>query len=129
MNLEGMKMKESAENYLETILVLEGTLDKIRSIDVVKATGFSKPSISIALKKLKNTGYIEFGSNGEILLTGLGRKQANAVLERHNVLIKAFLSFGVSEEVAEEDACRVEHVISDETFQKMKEYVNSLENK
>ncbi len=121
-------MKESAENYLETILVLENSLDKIRSIDVVKATGFSKPSISIALKKLKNTGYIEIGSSGEILLTGLGRKQANAVLERHNVLIKAFRSFGISEDVAEEDACKVEHVISDETFQKMKEYVNSLEN-
>ncbi len=119
-------MKESAENYLETILILENSIKRVRSIDIVNATGFSKPSISVAMKKLKNTGYIEVGQSGEILLTELGRKHATYVLERHHVLVKLFSSFGISPAIAEEDACKVEHVIHEETFLKLKEYVESL---
>ncbi len=115
-------MKESAENYLETILVLEKTRGTVRSIDIAKAMGFSKPSISVAMKKLKQAGYIDVDTSGSILLTQSGREQASYVLERHTVLVKAFTSMGISETTAEEDACRVEHVISTETFNKIKEF-------
>lgn len=122
-------MKESAENYLETILVLGKRLGKVRSIDVVKETGFSKPSISVAMKKLKNSGYIEIDIDGYIFLTELGQKAANQVLDRHTVLVALFNAMGVSPLVADEDACKVEHIISEETFQKIKEYTDTLKNK
>ncbi len=115
-------MKESAENYLETILVLSQTLAKVRSIDIVKATGYSKPSISIAMKKLKESGYIDVNDDGSITLTSLGNEQAQFVLERHKVLVSAFIAMGVSPSIADEDACRVEHVISNETFHAIKNY-------
>ncbi len=115
-------MKESAENYLETILVLEKNLGTVRSVDIAKSMGFSKPSISVAMKKLKQAGYIDVDVNGAILLTQAGREQAAYVLERHTVLVQAFVLMGISQDVAEEDACRVEHVISVETFDKLKAY-------
>ncbi len=115
-------MKESAENYLETILVLENAQGKVRSIDIAKAMGFSKPSISVAMKKLKQAGSIDIDVEGYIILTEIGREQATYVLERHTVLMNAFTVMGISKEVAEEDACRVEHVISPETFEKLKEF-------
>lgn len=120
------EIKESGENYLETILLLSRTQEYVRSIDIVKTTGFSKPSISIAMKKLKNAGYIEIDLHGHITLTQKGHAQASLVLERHNVLVKTFISMGVSTKTAEEDACKVEHVISDETFQQLKKYTESL---
>ncbi len=121
-------MKESAENYLETILVLESSLEKVRSIDIVKATGYSKPSISVAMKKLKQAGLIDIDTDGYIYLSESGRKEASYILERHTILVDAFLEMGISLEVAEEDACRVEHVISEETFTKLKEYFTKRKN-
>ncbi len=119
-------MKESSENYLETILVLEQKLGKVRSIDIVKETGFSKPSISIAMKKLKNSGHIDIVENGYIRLTDLGKREADYIYERHTVLVETLKSFGVSSEIAQEDACKIEHVISEETFAKLKEYVEKI---
>ncbi len=119
-------MKQSSEHYLETILILSENIEKVRSIDIVKATGFSKPSISVALKKLRASGHIDVGTSGEILLTGLGRTLANDVLQRHKVIMQTLLSFGISKEIAEEDACKIEHIISQESFIKMKEYTEKL---
>ncbi len=119
-------MKESSEHYLETILILSEKIEKVRAIDIVKATGFSKPSISVALKKLRASGHIDIGTSGEILLTGLGRSLANDILLRHKVIMETLISFGISENIADEDACKIEHVISQETFAKMQEYVNNL---
>lgn len=116
-------MRESAENYLETIIVLEKTLDKIRSIDIAHATGFSKPSISVAMKKLQAENLIEVSMHGEIVLTDIGRKHANEILERHQVLVKMFTMFGVEKSIAEEDACKVEHILHRETFAKIKEFI------
>lgn len=120
-------MRESAENYLETILLLEQSLKIVRSIDIAHATGFSKPSISVAMKKLKSGGFIEIDPHGEIILTEAGRNQAKEIFERHTILVEAFTIFGVSKEIAELDACKVEHVIHDETFQKIKEFVEEHE--
>jgi len=116
-------MRESAENYLETILLLEKSLKIVRSIDIAHATGFSKPSISVAMKKLKSGGFIEIHSNGEIFLTEAGRNQAKEIFERHTILVQAFTIFGISKEIAELDACKVEHIIHKETFQKIKDFV------
>ncbi len=119
-------MKESSENYLETIFVLEQRLGNVRSIDIVKETGFSKPSISIAMKKLKNSGYIDIIEGGFIRLTELGKKEAIYIYQRHTVLVETLVSLGISLEVAQEDACKIEHVISNETFDKLKEYVEKI---
>ncbi len=120
------EIKESGENYLETILLLSKTQQYVRSIDIVKTTGFSKPSISIAMKKLKNAGFIDMDTHGHIRLTDKGYEQASQILERHNVLAELFISLGVSPKTAEEDACRAEHVISEETFMQIKKYLSSL---
>ncbi len=116
-------MKESSENYLETIFLLEQKMENVRAIDIVKETGFSKPSISIAMKKLKASGYIEITDNGYICLTELGRKEANYIYERHTVLVQSLTLLGVSLETAQEDACKIEHIISQESFEKLKEFI------
>lgn len=120
-------MRESAENYLETIILLEKNLEKIRSIDIAHATGFSKPSISVAMKKLQQEKLIEVSMHGEIILTDLGRKHANDILERHKTLMKMFTMFGVEKAIAEEDACKVEHILHKETFAKIKEFMHNYE--
>ncbi|MGN1351178.1 MAG: metal-dependent transcriptional regulator [Anaerovoracaceae bacterium] len=117
-----MKIQESAENYLETILILSQTGNPIRSIDIVNELGFSKPSVSVAMKKLRENGYINMDDDGHITLLAAGREIAERIYERHTLLSQLLIRLGVDETTAVEDACRIEHVISPETFQKIKEH-------
>lgn len=116
-----MKIQESREDYLETILVLKNKLGYVRSIDVATELGYSKPSISRAMSILKTQGLITIENNGNIQLTDEGLTKAKQVYERH-IIITKFLTnnLGVNEVTAEEDACHIEHVISQETFEKIK---------
>lgn len=114
---------ESGEMYLETILKLSGIKDEIRSIDIVKEMGFSKPSVSVGMKKLRDGGYIDMDKDGLITLTSSGREIASKIYERHQVLSALLMSLGVSSNTALEDACRIEHDISDETFEAIKKYL------
>lgn len=118
-----MKIQESAENYLEAILVLKQRNGQVRSIDVAHYTGFSKPSISRAVGLLRDNGYVSIDQNGLLSLTEAGLKIAETIYERHTVLTDLLTKLGVSPETAAEDACRIEHVISAETFDKLKEHV------
>lgn len=108
--------------YLETILKLEGELGDVRSVDLAKAMGYSKPTISEQMKKFREAGYVTIDANGFIVMTERGRKIAEEIYERHNVIAEIFMSLGVEKQVAYEDACRVEHYISRETFDKMREH-------
>ena len=122
-----MAIRESGEDYLETILILHGKTGFVRSIDIANELGYSKPSISRAVGILKADGYITVEPNGQIVLTESGLAKAEQVYERH-VLIRSFLmeDLGVSAENAEEDACRMEHILSEETFSKLKEFISNL---
>lgn len=111
-----MAIQESGEMYLETILVLSQKMNRVRAIDVGEELGYSKPSVSRAMSILKNDGYITVGEDGGILLTKSGKEIAEKIYERHIVLSSLLTSIGVPEEIAIEDACRMEHVISDESF-------------
>lgn len=115
-----MKMQESPEDYLEAILVLSRELGNVRSIDVANYLGYSKPSISVAMKRLRENGYVALDDHGFLILTGSGLSIALKIYERHLVLTRFLVSIGVSEETARKDACRMEHVISDESFEKLK---------
>ena len=115
-----MTIQESAEMYLETILILSKKIENVRSIDICKYMNYSKPSISRAMKNLKNEVYIEIDGNGYIELTEKGMKIASKIYEKHKILTDYFVSLGVSEKTAEDDACKIEHVISDETFKAIK---------
>lgn len=115
-----MKIHESAENYLETILILWERKGSVRSIDIANEMEFSKPSVSVAMKNLRQGGYIEMDASGEIRLLEPGMEIARRVLEKHTLLTKFLVALGVSEETAAEDACRMEHVISNESFEAMK---------
>ena len=118
-----MNIYESAEDYLERILILQERNENVRSIDIAHDMGFSKPSISVAMKKLKEAGLINIDKNGFITLTKEGHVIADKVYERHCVLMKVLVSIGVNPEQAEKDACKVEHVISEETFDAIKEHI------
>ena len=115
-----MAMKESGEMYLETILVLSKRLKMVRAIDVGEEMGYSKPSVSRAMHLLKDRGYIDVQTDGAITLTEEGRSIAENIYERHNVLSEALRRIGVDEQTAVDDACRVEHYISEATFQAIK---------
>ena len=115
-----MEIHESAENYLETILVLQRKLGQVRSIDIADELSFSKPSVSVAMKKLRTNGYIEVDKDGFISLLESGREIAEKIYERHTLLSDWLTALGVSPETAAEDACRIEHVISSETFEALK---------
>ena len=117
------RTNESSEMYLETILLLTEKQAHVRAIDVVHSTGYTKPSVSRAVGLLKQSGKIEVDENGYITLTAEGKAQASKVLERHHVLSQFLAQLGVSPETAEEDACKMEHVISDETVEKMKNHL------
>lgn len=121
-----MKILESAENYLEAIHVLTKEKGQVRAIDVVHYLGFSKPSVSIAMKQLETNGYIERDEDGHISLTEEGTEIAVSVVERHELLTDLFMAVGVNEEIAKEDACKVEHHISQETFEKLKENIDKI---
>ncbi len=118
-----MNIHESMEDYLEAILILSQK-GPVRSKDIVAYSGFSKPSVSIAMKKLKEKGYILPDEHHDLILTNEGRKIAAKIYERHTVLNKALIKIGVSEQIAKEDACKIEHEISDETFEALKAYMN-----
>ena len=116
-----MKTTESAEMYLETILLLQEKHPQVRSIDIVHQTGYTKPSVSRAVGLLKKSGHIEVDANGYITLTADGKDHATKILERHRTITEFLISLGVSQKVADDDACKMEHIISDEVFEKMKE--------
>lgn len=118
-----MNLYESAENYLEAILMLERRNGTVRSIDIAGELHFSKPSVSVAMKKLRENGYIEMNADGLVSLLPPGREIAERIYERHQLLTECFVRLGVSRAVAAADACKVEHDLSDETFQKLKAYI------
>lgn len=122
-----MQIHESAENYLETILILKKRMGQVRSIDIVNELSVSKPSVSVAMKNLRTNGYIEMDRDGYITLLETGNAIAEKMYERHTFLTEWLTSLGVSPDIAAEDACRIEHVISEETFDALKNY--SIGNK
>ena len=113
------KSHESSEDYLETILILREKNGNVRSIDIVNKLNYSKPSISIAMKKLKSEGMVEMDLNGYITLTSKGEEVAQRIYSRHKLLEKCLIAIGVEPETAEEEACRIEHVIDDDTYDKI----------
>ena len=117
-----MTVRESGEMYLEAILVLAKKSGYVRSIDVSEYLGYSKPSVSRAMGILREGGYILMEKDGAITLTDSGKKLAETIYERHTVLSELLIRLGVDEKTATDDACRVEHVISDESFQAIKQY-------
>ena len=117
-----MKIQESAENYLETILMLHQRKGSVRSIDIANELEFSKPSVSVAMKNLRLNGYIEVDDAGFIHLLPAGQQIAEAVLEKHRMMTDFLGALGVREEVAAEDACLIEHVLSDESFEAIKRH-------
>lgn len=121
-----MKIQESAENYLETILILQNELNAVRSIDIVNELNYTKASVSIAMKRLRENGYIEMDRDGYISLTNDGLSIAEKMYERHKALSSFLMLIGVNKKVALEDACRIEHVISDESFDKIKKYLITI---
>lgn len=123
-----MQIHESAENYLETILVLNNKNGSVRSIDIAMELGFSKPSVSIAMKNLRENGYIAVDDGGCITLLDKGRQIAETIYERHTLLSDWLITLGVDAKIAVEDACRIEHVISAESFQAIKDHVNNAKN-
>ena len=118
-----MQLHESGEMYLETILILKERFGYVRSIDIAHELNFSKPSVSRAISLLRENDYVTFDPNGMILLTEKGQIVAEKIYERHNVLTRCLMALGVSEENASADACRIEHVISDETFSALKKHL------
>lgn len=119
-----MNLQESGEMYLETILVLSRELANVRSIDVCEHMGFSKPSVSRAISLLRSGGYVEMDDDGYLTLTEEGLRIAQKIYDRHNLLTRFFVALGVSEECASADACKIEHHISDETFEAIRNHVN-----
>ncbi len=122
-----MRIQESGEMYLETIYVLLKKKGHVRSIDISEHMGYSKPSISRAMGLLKEGGYIEMQKDGAILLTPTGEEVAKNIYERHTLLARMLTRLGVSEETAAEDACKLEHVISQETFLAIKKHVETFD--
>ena len=121
-----MRLQESGEMYLEAIYVLSGKQTMVRSIDVSEYLGYSKPSVSRAVGLLKNGGYLTVDRDGGLNLTESGREIARKIYERHTLLTKLLIHMGVSEEIAAADACKLEHAISDESFQAIKNYTQKL---
>ncbi len=124
-----MKVYESAEDYLESILSLRIRQGNVRSIDIANELNFSKPSVSVAMKKLRESGYIQMDHDGSITLLPAGEEIAQRVYERHQLLTDFFIRLGVDPEVAADDACKVEHDLSSETFQKIKEHVQKFSSR
>lgn len=118
-----MKVNESSENYLETILILSKKLPVVRSVDISNELGYKKSSVSVAMKNLKEKKYITVTDSGFIYLTDEGNKIANMIYERHEFISKWLISLGVDEQIATEDACRIEHVISAESFAAIKKHI------
>lgn len=120
-----MKRNESSENYLETILLLSKSHPVVRSVDIAEELGFKKSSVSVAMKHLRENGHIVVSKEGFITLTGSGRKIAEMIYERHELLSSWLTSLGVPPEIASEDACRIEHDLSAESFEALKKHIHS----
>ena len=120
-----MVIKESAEDYLESILVLKNQKGFVRSIDIANDLGVSKPSVSVAMKNFREEGYITVDEDGYIDLSEKGLEIAKRVYERHEIISEALMTLGVSRETALDDSCKIEHVISEESFLKIKEFVKT----
>lgn len=118
-----MKIKESAENYLEAILMLKTKQGHVRSIDVANHLGFSKPSVSVAMRSFREEGYITVDEDGGLSLTEKGMAVAEKVYERHQIIAKALMALGVDEDTAYQDSCKIEHDISEDTFEKIKSHL------
>ncbi|MBE6116092.1 MAG: metal-dependent transcriptional regulator [Erysipelotrichaceae bacterium] len=118
-----MRLQESGEMYLETILILSQRMENVRAIDIGEEMGYSKPSVSRALKILKENSYINVDKNGYITLSKTGQEIAEKIYERHQVLSEILIKLGIDPEIAIEDACRMEHVISDTSFEAIKKYI------
>ena len=123
-----MKTHESEEMYLETILLLRQKMASVRSVDIVEELGYAKSSVSRAVNLLLKKGFIAIDGAGDITLTEVGHKKAAGIYERHRVITKALMEVGADKELAETNACRIEHVISDEMFELLKNHVEKLEN-
>ncbi|MBQ7107995.1 MAG: metal-dependent transcriptional regulator [Clostridia bacterium] len=121
-----MPIQESGEMYLETILYLTKEKGSVRAIDVAEHMGYSKPSVSRAVGLLKNGGYIEVDSEGLLILTKYGKDIAEKIYERHTMLTELFVRLGVDKETASDDACKIEHHLSDQTFMAIKSYIEKL---
>ena len=121
-----MPIQESGEMYLETILYLTKEKGSVRAIDVAEHMGYSKPSVSRAVGLLKNGGYIEVDSEGLLVLTKYGKDIAEKIYERHTMLTELFVRLGVDKETASDDACKIEHHLSDQTFTAIKSYIEKL---
>lgn len=120
------KSEESVEDYLETILILSHRLSEVRSIDIANEMAFSKPSVSVAMKNLKNNDYIQVSAEGFITLTAAGKALAESVYERHTLLSDWLIRLGVDPDTAAADACKMEHDISPESFKAIKKHINSI---
>ncbi|MCR4671808.1 MAG: metal-dependent transcriptional regulator [Lachnospiraceae bacterium] len=124
-----MKMQESPEDYLEAILMIKLQKGKVRSIDVARHLGFSKPSVSVAMKRLRENGYVLMDEDGYLTLTDSGNEIASSIYERHTIVSEYLMQLGISEETAINDACRIEHVLSEESFQRIKELTEASRGK
>ncbi|MBD5466201.1 MAG: metal-dependent transcriptional regulator [Lachnospiraceae bacterium] len=121
-------MKESAENYLETILLLQRDKGTVRAIDVARALGYSKPSVSRAMGILRNEGMLEVEDNGALVLTKEGSKKAKALLDRHETITRfLMMTTDVDQEIAEQDACKMEHFLNEKTFKGIKKFIKEVE--
>lgn len=123
-----MKIHESAENYLETIFMLGQKQAFVRSVDIANKLGFSKPSVSVAMKNLRSSGHIFVDDSGHISLTDTGLQIAETMFERHTLISNWLVRLGVSPEIATEDACRIEHVLSAESFEAIKNFLKQTQN-
>lgn len=121
-----MKIQESAENYLETILMLGQKIGNVRSIDIAHELEFKKPSVSVAMKNLRQNGYINVDDNGFITLTASGREIAETMYERHLLFSRWLIELGVNKKTAVEDACKMEHVLSSESFEAIKKHLHDF---
>ncbi|MGH4121903.1 MAG: metal-dependent transcriptional regulator [Clostridium sp.] len=121
-----MQLQESGEMYLETILILKNKFAQVRAIDIVNYTGYTKPSVSRAIGLLKGGKFIQVDSDGYIAFTDSGEALAFKIYERHKLLTSLFVTLGVDEKVASEDACKIEHHISDETFEAIKKHIKGI---
>ena len=121
-----MKIQKSAEDYLETMLMLQEERGYIRSIDVADHMGVTKPSVSYAVKRLRENGYITMDPDGPLHLTETGLAIARRIFERHELLIRVLTALGVSPETAREDACKIEHDLSDETFAAIRKHIGAM---
>ena len=122
-----MRLQESGEMYLEAVLVLHKKTGHVRSIDVSEYLGYSKPSVSRAVGLLKNGGYLTVENDGALILTDAGQEIAEKIYERHTILTEMLVKIGVPQEIATEDACKLEHAVSDESFRAIKAYVAKLD--